>query len=178
MGPGSLQPMAGFLLLLAGAAGCSAPPARVHVPVLLTTDCGCEVDDQWALADLVLASEEGDVDLLGVVTTHAKNLKAPAAETSAAEAREVLRVLRPLEPPPVIAGSSLPLESSERARDGLGPRFIVELSRGFGPARRLRVLVIGAATDVASALLLDPGMANRIELVGMAFEGWPAGGDS
>src|SRR5439155_24574076 len=43
--------------------------------------------------------------------------------------------------------------------------------------RRLHVLVIGAATDVASALLIDPGFAERVEVVAMGFDGWPEGGD-
>jgi inosine-uridine nucleoside N-ribohydrolase len=39
-------------------------------------------------------------------------------------------------------------------------------------------LVIGAATDTASALLVDPHLADRIEIVAMAFRQWPAGGDN
>ena len=31
------------------------------------------------------------------------------------------------------------------------------------------MLIIGAATDVASALLVDPGIADRIRIVAMAF---------
>jgi inosine-uridine nucleoside N-ribohydrolase len=43
--------------------------------------------------------------------------------------------------------------------------------------RRLTVVMIGAATDVASALLADPGLADRVEVVAMGFDGWPRGGD-
>ena len=50
-------------------------------------------------------------------------------------------------------------------------------SRSFYPQHRLIVLVIGAATDTASALLVDPNLADRIEIVAMAFRQWPAGGD-
>ncbi len=168
-----------LVLAAASSAGCSAarwvePGPR---PVLLTTDIGTEVDDQWALAHLLLASEEGAIDLLGIVTTHAPNLKAPAAESSAAAAREVMGVLKPRRPPPVIAGSSLPLPPSGSPRPSLGTEFILELSKGFSPARRLTVIALGAATDVASALLLDPGAADRIEVKAVAFEGWPRGGD-
>jgi inosine-uridine nucleoside N-ribohydrolase len=135
------------------------------------------VDDQWALAMLVLASEEGLISLEGIVTTHAPNLKPPASTASLAVCREVIGVLRPAAPPPVVAGSSEPLREVGRPQPGLGPDFIVELSRGFNPDSRLTVLAIGAATDVASALLIDPLVAGRIEVVAMAFEGWPGGGD-
>jgi inosine-uridine nucleoside N-ribohydrolase len=38
-------------------------------------------------------------------------------------------------------------------------------------------VVIGAATDLASALLADPSLAERIQIVAMAFRNWPDGGD-
>jgi inosine-uridine nucleoside N-ribohydrolase len=37
--------------------------------------------------------------------------------------------------------------------------------------------VIGAATDAASALLIDPSLADRITIVAMAFDTWPEGHD-
>jgi inosine-uridine nucleoside N-ribohydrolase len=36
---------------------------------------------------------------------------------------------------------------------------------------------MGAATDVASAILKDPSLIERITVVAMAFNDWPAGGD-
>ncbi len=42
---------------------------------------------------------------------------------------------------------------------------------------RLAVLAIGAATDLASALLLDPTITERLEIVAMGFDGWPGGND-
>ena len=57
-----------------------ADPAPI--PVILTTDFGVEVDDQWALTHLVLSPR---VDLRAVVTTHALAwLKADDAATAAA----------------------------------------------------------------------------------------------
>ena len=54
--------------------------------------------------------------------------------------------------------------------------FLIEASRGFTPERRLTVLTIGAATDVASALLSDPTLADRIRVVAMAFKTMQPGG--
>src|SRR5262249_37387623 len=75
-------------------------------PVLLTTDCGASVDDQWALVHLALSPE---VEFKGVVTTHAPNLGADAAETTAKAARELLGRVAAKGAPPVLAGSSVPL---------------------------------------------------------------------
>src|SRR6059036_3605641 len=125
-----LQPVSSVVIcgLAAFAAGCASPShPRSPRPLLLTTDAGCEVDDQWALAYLLLAAEEGEIDLRGIVTTHAPNLKPPAAASSAAVAREVMAVLGPRNPPPVIPGASQPLEAQDRPRRGLGAEFIVEM---------------------------------------------------
>jgi inosine-uridine nucleoside N-ribohydrolase len=48
----------------------------------------------------------------------------------------------------------------------------------FGPEDRLVVLATGAATDIAESILLDPSICGRIEVVAMAFDGWPRGGDA
>lgn len=158
---------------LAIAASCYAATPR---SIVLITDCGAEIDDQWALAHLVLTPE---FNVLAVITTHTGRnpvLAAPAAETSARIAREVLDHIPLRSRPVVIAGSSVAL-TSRTAIGNAGVERILAESRTFNRERRLTVLVIGAATDIASALLTDPSLASRIEIVAMGFNGWPKGGD-
>src|SRR5688572_21089942 len=83
-----------------------AAPLR-RLPLVLTTDCGASADDQWALVHLSLSPE---VELKGIITTHAPNLDPPAAETSALAAVSLLDHIDPEARPRVIAGSSRPLE--------------------------------------------------------------------
>lgn len=166
-------------------AACIFPPdvraasvaRKTRRAVVLTTDVGAEMDDQWTLAHLLVAPE---LDLRGVVTTHAPGLNAPAAETTARVAREVLERIphRSDGATPVFAGSSVPLADERTPRTNAAVRFLIEESRRFDRRRRLAVLVAGAATDVASALLIDPSLAERIEIVAMGFDAWPRGGDS
>lgn len=150
-----------------------APARRA---VVLTTDCGADMDDQWALAQLALTPE---LELRGVVTTHAPTprLPAPAAESSARCAREVLAHLPLKRRPVVIAGSSVPLESKSAPLRNAGVDFILRESKPYTRARRLALLVTGAGTDVASALLVDSTLADRVEIVAMGFSGWPKGGN-
>ena len=145
--------------------------------IILSTDCGAEIDDQWALSHLALSPE---FTLLGIVTSHTGEhelLAQPVAETSAQVAREVLDHLSLQSQPPVIAGSSKALSHKSTPQPNPGVDFILETSRAYTPSQRLTVLVIGAATDVASALLLDPNLADRIEIIGMGFNQWPEGTD-
>jgi inosine-uridine nucleoside N-ribohydrolase len=145
-------------------------------PVLLTTDCGADMDDQWALAHMVLAPE---IEVRAIVTTHTGKhaiLPAPAAESSARIARDVLAHMPVRTKPLVIPGSSVPLASKTPLRNAGVDRIIAE-SKSFARDRRLTVIVIGAATDTASALLADPTITDRIEIVAMGFRGWTEGGD-
>jgi purine nucleosidase len=159
-------------VVLASGARADDPPARRVV--VLTSDCGTEIDDQWALAHLALSPA---IDLKGVVTTHSPSLKPPAAEAAAGVARAVLDRLPIRDKPPVLAGSSRPLADKAQPLHNPGVDFLLEQARGRDPDNRLIVLVLGAATDVASALLIDPTWADRITIVAMGFDAWPGGGD-
>ena len=143
-------------------------------PVVVTTDIGAEVDDQWALAHMALSPE---IEVRGIVTTHAPNLAAPAAETAANFARELVAKLPARSRPPIFVGSSRPLSDPSKPLGNSGVDFLIEQAKGRTPDSRLTVVVLGAATDVASALLTDPSWADRVTLVAMGFNGYPGGGD-
>lgn len=163
----------------------SRPQAK---KLILTTDPGCDVDDQFVIAHLLLSPE---FDVLGIVTTHAPNLAAngvqtydadgkpvAAAQVTADIAHEVMNLLPAnVRRPPVFTGSSAALSDSQSPYNNSGVQFLIEQSRAFTSDNRLTVLVIGAATDVASALVIDPTLQDRIEILALAFESWPHGRD-
>ena len=134
--------------------------------VVLSTDCGAEVDDQWTVAHLALSQE---LDLRAIVTTHAPNLAHPAAEATACVVNDVLDHMPLSCRPPVFAGSSIALENKAQPHANAGVEFIINESRAFGPENKLFVMMIGAATDVASALIADPTLQDRVHIVSMAF---------
>ncbi|MCS6829294.1 MAG: nucleoside hydrolase [Armatimonadota bacterium] len=144
----------------------------MHEPidVLLSTDVGAEMDDQWAIAHLALSPR---VNLLGIVTTHTPYL---TAQRSAELAREVLSHLPVVNKPPVIPGSSTPLESRTKPQRNEGIDFIIETARQYSQNQPLILLTIGAATDAASVLLLEPFLAERMRIVSMAFHSVEQGG--
>ncbi len=163
--------MVGLLAL----AFCLPGDASGRIPVVVTTDCGVEVDDQWALAHLALSPR---IDLRAVVTTHAGARNPAAADASAKSAQALLDALPLTHRPPVLAGSGSPLNDRKTPIRNPGVDLLLKESQAGNKGRRVVVLTIGAATDVASALLLDPAFADRVEVVAMGFDGWPGGGDS
>src|SRR5215204_4032392 len=82
--------------------------------VVLTTDCGAEIDDQWALAHLALSRE---VDLQAVITTHASSIRLSSA-TAAQHAADVLAQVSPARLPltRLVAGSDVPLQDVRTPR--------------------------------------------------------------
>jgi purine nucleosidase len=140
--------------------------------VILTTDCGAEIDDQFAIAYLSLVPE---MHIKGIVTTHAPNLP-KQAQSSAACAKDVLAHLDAGPLPPIFAGSDGPL-AARTPLGNAGVDFIVDASRRYSAKNRLVIVTIGAATDVASAFLSDRKLADRVEILTMGFDSWPKGGD-
>ncbi len=143
------------------------------LPVILSTDCGTEIDDQWAVIYLTVSPE---FRMLGFIGNHA------GKQMNGAQARDtVLDVLenrlRAKEHPPVLAGSGGPIAAPDKPNDNAGVRFLIEQSKAFTPTDRLNVLIIGSHSDVASAILTDPSIVQRIRVIVMGFDDWPGGGD-
>lgn len=137
------------------------------VPVVLSTDVGNEIDDQWAIAYLFASPA---FEVLGVISAQAPSLPDPSAHSTYLVLRDEVEERLGLKVhPPLFEGSSLALQDTHTPRPNEGTKFLIESSRSFGPDHRLVVLTIGAATDVASAILEDPTITNRIKIVAMAF---------
>lgn len=138
-----------------------------RVPVVLSTDVGNEIDDQWAIVYLLLQPK---FEVLGVMSAHAPTISAPAGKTSYRILVDVVENRMGMRRhPPLIEGGSEPLETSVTGKRSPAVEFLIKTSRKFSKEKRLTVFVIGAATDVASAILLDPSIVDRIRIVQMGF---------
>ena len=140
--------------------------------VILTTDCGAEIDDQFAVSYLLLVPQ---VHIKAIVTTHAPNLPRKAQSSSDC-VNDILHRLEIATPPRVFAGSDVPLNGRTPLRNA-GVDFILSTSHGYSAKNRLIVITIGATTDVGSAFLQDPTFGDRVEILTMGFDLWPQGTD-
>jgi purine nucleosidase len=164
--PGRPACIAAIFLVVTGAI-CGAQNADARIPVVLSTDVGNEIDDQWAITYLLLQPR---FEVLGVMSAHAPSISAPAGHTSLRILVDVVENrLGMSNHPPLIEGGSLPLENAKTPRMSPAVRFLVETSRRFTRDNRLTVLMIGAATDVASAILTDPTIVDRVRVIQMGF---------
>jgi purine nucleosidase len=153
---------AGLFLFSAGTIN-----ATNRTEVILSTDVGNEIDDQWAIAYLLLQPR---FEVLGVMSAQAPSIAAPAGHTSYRILVDVVENrLGMKRHPPLIEGGSVPLENDESPQPSPAVDFIVKTSKRFSSKNRLTVLMIGAATDVASAILTDPTIVDRIRVIQMGF---------
>lgn len=144
----------------------SVPDAK-PIPIVLSTDVGNEIDDQWAIAYLFTNPA---FNVLGAISAQAPSLPDPSAHATYLILRdEVEHRLGLTVHPPLLEGSSTALQNEHTPQPSQGSAFLIDISHRFGPNHRLTVVMIGAATDVASAMLQDPALAQRIRIVAMAF---------
>lgn len=161
-----------LFLLVAG----SALAADDKIPVVLSTDVGNEIDDQWAIVYTLLSPE---FEVLGVMSAHAPSIAPPAGKTAHKILKDIVECRLGMKShPPLLEGASEPLVDAKTPRESEAAKFLIGVSKSFSPQNRLRVLTIGAVTDVASAILIDPSIVDRIEVLDMGFDDWPTGKDS
>lgn len=158
-----------------GARASGGQSSAAKIPVILSTDIGNEVDDQWTVAWLLLSPR---IETLGIMSAHAPSITAPAGRTSLRILRDVVETRLGMSVhPPLVEGGSLPLENAKTPRPSPAVKFLIEKSKPFSRDNRLTVLMIGAATDVASAVLTDPGVADRIRVIQMGFTNQKGGNE-
>lgn len=155
---------------------CPARPTGL-IDVILDTDAYNEIDDQFAIAYLLRAPEKcrirafcaapffnsrstGDVD---------------GMERSYQELKKILKLAKAEEYIPLTYRGSGFLKDEKTPIESNAAKKIVEIAQEYTSEKPLYVVAIGAITNVASALLLDPSIAEKIVIVwlgGHAYH-WP-----
>ena len=153
-------------------------PSSTHLSVVLDTDTYNEVDDQFALAHLLLAPELIDLQAVYAAPFFNGRSTGPAdgMERSYEEIHRVIQNVAPQKKPPVFRGSTQYLEGAKKPVTSAASADLVERAMARKPEEgKLTVLAIAAITNVASALLLEPRLARKIKVVWLGGHGlgWP-----
>jgi len=164
--PGKKSSRAAPLLFLFLFFSFSALSARMRI--IIDSDAARERDDQYALAYVLLSPEIFAVE--GFTAVHS------GPGTLEDNYREIYNImyLAGMGGIPVWKGAAGPLPGPGKPVDSEAARFIIERSKVKGEGG-LVVLGLGAATNLASTILLDPTIKERVTFAWSGGAEWPYG---
>jgi hypothetical protein len=151
-------------------------PPTDKVRMVLDTDTYNEIDDQFAVVQSLLSPDKLDVEALYAAPFH-NSRSSGAADGMQKSYEEILRLLERLDVSPdgfVHKGSTHFLQGPDAAQESAAAHDMIERAHsGDGP---LYVVAIGAITNVASALLIDPSIVEKIVVVWLGGQPlhWPS----
>ena len=150
-------------------------PGR-RVRMVLDTDTFNEIDDQFAVVYALLSSEHMTVEALYAAPFFNDLSESPAdgMEKSYQEIAKILRIAG-REDIPSYRGSTSYLPAGDQYVESDAARNLVERAMACDPEEPLYVLAIGAITNVASAILMNPDIIHRIVVVWLGGHSpqWP-----
>lgn len=141
---------------------------EVKVDVILDTDAYNEIDDQFAISYLVRSKEDANVIGFYAAPFFNSNSSSPAdgMERSYHEIKKVLKLAgEEALADKVWRGSTQYLPDENTPVDSEAARDLAERAMNYSPEHPLYVVAIGAITNVASALLLNPAIKDNIVVV-------------
>ncbi len=137
------------------------------IDVIIDTDLYNEIDDYYAVA--MLFGHQERFHIKGVTVAPFFNHRAQSVEDSIDKSSAVLRQLLELMGEQaydkVYRGGDSFLPDEKIPVPSAAADYMVECSRGYSEDNRLYIIAIGAITTVASAILTDPTIVNRIAVV-------------
>jgi len=149
-----------------------------RVRAVLDTDAYNEIDDQFAIAYFLKKAEVFDVLALTAAPFFNDKSNGPG-DGMHKSYDEILKILHLMDRDDikdrVFRGSETYLPDETTPVDSPAARELVRLSNTGAPDDPLYIIAIGAITNVASALLLDPTMINRCVVVWLGGHAahWP-----
>ncbi len=152
------------------------PPVG-KVRMVLDTDTYNEIDDQFALTHAMLSPDQLQVEAIYAAPFHNSRSTGPA-DGMEKSYEEIVRLLDRLDVNPeglVYRGSTSFLSDWEHPVESPAATDLIERALAMDDDEPLYVTAIGAITNVASAILLEPSIIERIVVVWLGGNAlyWP-----
>ena len=147
------------------------PPPPGPLRLIIDTDAGSEIDDQYALA--LALGEPQRLHLEGIIAANFGETGGVAGiDKSYEEVQRVLEKAGMSGKIPVKRGAD-PLIYRDQVVHSEGVDFIIEKAKSATPEAPLWLVLLGPATDAAAALLKDPSIADRVVVFWHGRTQWP-----
>lgn len=152
------------------------PPGNKPVRMVLDTDTGNEIDDQFALVYALISPELNVQAVYAAPFTNSRS--SGPADGMEKSYEEILRILSRLDKSPegfAFKGSSHYLTDMKNPERSPAALDLVARASKSSPEDPLYVAAVGAITNVANAILIDPAIIRNIVVVWLGGNGhnWP-----
>ena len=152
-------------------------PGPGRLPVILDTDAFNEIDDQFAIVQMLLSPERFDVRAITAAPFHNFRSNGPkqGMEFSYDEILRLLERLGMVGQVPVYKGVTEYVGPDKQPRQAEAVTALIDAAKAASPGAPLYVIAIGAISNVASALLVAPEIIDRMVVVWMGGHApeWP-----
>jgi len=152
------------------------PPSKRPVAMVLDTDTFNEIDDQFALVYALISPE---LDVQAVYAAPFFNDRSSGPEEGMEKSHEeILRILGKLDRSPdgfAFKGSRSFIEDPKTPEESPAALDLITRAKTHSPEDPLYVVAVGAITNVANALLIEPSILPNIVVVWLGGNGhqWP-----
>lgn len=154
-------------------------PEEKRVRVIMSSDAKIEADDQFAIVHALLTPR---FIVKGIVACHFRNSISvrtgltglDTVQQSYEEISHILKLMDVTDEIPVAMGSEHALIDSESPVHSLGAQLIINEALKQDE-KKLFVLGLGALTDIASAIMIEPKIQDKIILVWVGGGKYPEG---
>ncbi len=149
-------------------------PKEKKVRVILSTDLKNEVDDQFAMVQAILTES---FDLKAVIPSHFGMEKSPHSQKdSYNEGMFILEKMGLAGKINMLNGAENAILNEQTPAVSEGAQFIIDEAMK-ADERPLFIAVLGALTDVSSAILMNPKICTKnVTVVWIGGGNWPSGG--
>ena len=148
-------------------------PQEKIIRVITNTDAKNEADDQFAIVHAALSPKFENV---GFISAHyGVDRHADSMERGYEELMRVFDKMQIDHTGLIFRGATRPMQTKEDIVPSEGASLIIEEAMKDDP-RPLYVLFLGPITDLASAYLQEPRIANRLTAIWIGGAKYPAGG--
>lgn len=141
--------------------------------VVIDTDSGNEMDDLYAI---VRALTDPDIKIIGLISSH-YNFQYNAHDSSVLISQkineDILRILHLTDiPHPVGADKMLHFSGDPVPQPSDGAKFIIDNAHGLPSGEKLKVITLGATTNLASAILMDSSIIPYLDcyIMGLKYD--------
>ncbi len=149
-------------------------PPTGKIDVVLDTDAYNEIDDQFAICYMLKLAEK--FNLKGICAAPFFNTKSSSPKDGMEKSyHEILKLLTLAKQeefkPLVFKGSETYLPSETQAVPSAAAEFMANLANDYSPEQPLYIVAIGAVTNVASAMIMNPQMKENCVIVWLGGHG-------